>query len=1499
MERFSNKMKTAIAVLLTVIAGLGVVNAQTTEKRGTMVLTEGRRYMVAFPQVQASPTEKPMPQPMQLLVSSKTKTTFRIQTPAGINDAAKMDKEFTVEANKVLKVPISTAYMNTESEARRGYGILITSKKPISVTTYQAWQGNGEMARHLPVEGWGKNYYTMNFYQDRYGNSSGYKYRPGQILIIADKDNTVVSYTPTVDTEGGVEAPSVRKGATQTVTLEKGETFLIKSKINELENKEWTTDLTSTWIRSNKPVGVVSGHVKVAIMRYPDVLPPTGNFAAEAHFVRNNVHDAMLPLEMSGKRFVTTPCKYTPTRVVGQASIEFGIDDDRGDVVRVVGLEDGTTVKAMRQDGTGLMNKFTLKKGETRLETALEVATYWESDKPILMGQYGKSYAKILPPTNAQGGKDIEDAQGHPTVESGMPMLQYVPSVDRWVEYAAFYAPEGMDNFFNIVFKASEIGKIKVDGRSLTSVFGGAMRLLKGTEFAYICTPVGSGDHVVESTDPAARWVAWNYGSLDGLQQGRAYGTPVSVDMTIPCDDSLAVIEEIVCGNVEGRGNILPENTSCGSIFAVYAEDLNNYELTVDESFNSGDKNVTFQVKVLDKTKDATATVKVVSRSGKFVEKTYTYVADKISWTPAKLDFGTIAFNTPTTLTFTLKNEKADRPVIIRKISVITHDQVFVCNPTGPFQLGPSETRDITVTATIQTAPLVVDTVLVELSCYDQKTVELRVRGEEPKIYVSDVDWGVIPASSPGIERVVEIRNGSRVNLILTGYQQSLLDGTGNFFDPVTMDGSALSTAFPLTIQANGKYEFKVTYSPKGAISVPHRVDVPFYSNATVVDSIAILIGKGNDVQLAAYATPWVERVIDVIQTNQGITQYTQKVTFENLGDQPVTYAAPQLRGGDASNFVIVDNGNAGSFPIQLVGGGNNQSRYITVAFIPTELPNRAGERNNYKAELFFPATAQNGDVKEVRVTLNGTAWQPQVKGADLDFPGTMNVGDAAQVLTIPIFNEHYLGASNPTSGNQAGTYDVVITGITITDVATKFEMLNAPTPQNPWIIRPGDAPMDLQVRFDPSMSGNFSSPYVITTNVGTLGQATYQPAYNITARVQGGDFSVTGDAGDQYVYNSTALVINVTHTENQTVRFNIGQPTGADAGRFIIEEQFIDVAPGETGVVKVTFTPDFVTKLSGNQTNLQNAADQWTMKAKAQVVMWRAGMFTADVEFTDDRNATKKQVATVSGNGLFLETPNLIKDNYNVEAGKNIDIPVELNAIPEALDAVGVTELRVRLSYDPKLVRPRSNPSDIITAGTQIDGWTVLKVDKFGAPNDAANSLEIDIADLRATPVALRNVNVPLFKVKFDAFLDKGKSGTFVSPLNIYTYIVDFNNSGERQDYVVFRDIPGKITVTLPCATTTRLVSLGAVPYQIAPMRPNPVANSGIISYSIGLSADTYIVLYNSMGDEIQTLLNEKVAAGSYEMTIDFTTLSSGTYFYRVVSGPFTSELQSVSVIK
>jgi hypothetical protein len=227
------------------------------------------------------------------------------------------------------------------------------------------------------------------------------------------------------------------------------------------------------------------------------------------------------------------------------------------------------------------------------------------------------------------------------------------------------------------------------------------------------------------------------------------------------------------------------------------------------------------------------------------------------------------------------------------------------------------------------------------------------------------------------------------------------------------------------------------------------------------------------------------------------------------------------------------------------------------------------------------------------------------------------------------------------------------------------------------------------------------------------------------------------------------------------------------------------------------------------------------------------------------------------------------------------------------------MTELRVRLSWDPKLVRPRVNPADFITAGFQAEGWTIRATPVNGKPTDASNSVEIDLWDERATPVALKNNGTPVFSVKFDAFLDKGVAGTFTSPINVYTYTVDHDKSGDRKDYTLFRDIPGKVTITMPCASTTRLVALGNFEYAVKPMRPNPVSSSGVISYSVGLTANTRIVLFNSMGEEVQTLVDEKLQAGSYEMTVDFTNLSTGTYFYRVISGPFSSEPQTVTVVK
>ncbi|MDQ3018976.1 MAG: T9SS type A sorting domain-containing protein [Bacteroidota bacterium] len=48
-------------------------------------------------------------------------------------------------------------------------------------------------------------------------------------------------------------------------------------------------------------------------------------------------------------------------------------------------------------------------------------------------------------------------------------------------------------------------------------------------------------------------------------------------------------------------------------------------------------------------------------------------------------------------------------------------------------------------------------------------------------------------------------------------------------------------------------------------------------------------------------------------------------------------------------------------------------------------------------------------------------------------------------------------------------------------------------------------------------------------------------------------------------------------------------------------------------------------------------------------------------------------------------------------------------------------------------------------------------------------------------------------------------------------------------------------------------------------------------------------LIIYNVMGQEVSTLVNENKTAGSYKVEFDGTNLPSGLYFYKFVSGNFS----------
>lgn len=69
----------------------------------------------------------------------------------------------------------------------------------------------------------------------------------------------------------------------------------------------------------------------------------------------------------------------------------------------------------------------------------------------------------------------------------------------------------------------------------------------------------------------------------------------------------------------------------------------------------------------------------------------------------------------------------------------------------------------------------------------------------------------------------------------------------------------------------------------------------------------------------------------------------------------------------------------------------------------------------------------------------------------------------------------------------------------------------------------------------------------------------------------------------------------------------------------------------------------------------------------------------------------------------------------------------------------------------------------------------------------------------------------------------------------------------------------------------------------------PNPFNPETIIEYQIGTKNLVTIKVYDILGREVKTLVNEIKDAGIYNAAFDGTSLSSGVYFYRINSGEFT----------
>ncbi|MBI3259803.1 MAG: T9SS type A sorting domain-containing protein [Ignavibacteriae bacterium] len=1424
----------AVAMMMLIsVSSLSAQDTRFTDVNGQGEINEGSEYYIGLPNCWRDPSDNVPPGmvPNEAWVSSKVPTMVMLENKSlGINIS------YAVNPGKHTIIPLPDALMNSRVGIANPYGIRLVGNDPISVIVSSNWRSSGAIYKALPVEMLGKKYAALSLYQDNQGDN-----RPGQILIVGTKDQTVVRWTLPKAVKSTVESGE------GSVTLNEGETYLIQLKMDDKYNQNPQADLTGTIITGSKPIGVITGHTKGAMPRYE------GSFyALRTDMIRNMEIEMILPMEIAGTEFMTVP------RIVEGRTLNKW-PDDNGDMIRLVAVEDNTIISIMRQNGGGLIQKSVpLHPGEFWEFTNMTDPTYYSSNKPVVVGQYLKAWLM-----HAYEKKDASPL-GH--VSGGLGEMINVTPLNAWPSYATFLAPKLNNNYVNVTFRTDDVEKIRINGKTFSQFFGSKIQKYQGTDYSYAAKPISAGDYVIEGTD-GAKFAAYAYGNWETTEyptpHNYAYGYPVGANFAIKCDDEIKLVGDPQCGNIKGIAKVGPETSECaGLLYVRLIGKADNYAFSTPKEFVSGDKSTTFTLNVIDPSKPATAVIKAMSRSGRFLTRTYEYTPEQIIATPLSINYGTLGVGETLCRMITLSNP-GKIAATVNELKIKLHQKEFVISTSNvfPIIIPPGSSKDVEVCATAleQKSVTIIDTVIAVLGCYEKPITELKVRTEKPKVYISDLNFGKVPVNTERSGEV-EIRNVGTVDVKLTAIDWP---APHNLF--LRTEG----LNFPIVIKPNDPpVKFNVFYNPGSTTGVLDKTRATFTVNTDEIKITSDWTGQGIDAGPYITGYDWKER--RVLDAFAGVTEYTSQVKYGNSGNT-----------ADLENVTITPVGpDAKYFTVDLVTVfprlGKNEEKTMNVSFKPEYINGTRDAERSYTLTLEMKGTF-NGEVKTATSTLDGIGIQPHVDlTPSIDFGQTFKASAVSPNMNAVVTSN---GTMNLTVSNK-------IKGIYIDGPdADKFIIDPAFIASNPYAntvaFNSGNNTMNIPIHFVANTEiRKFNAVLHIETD------APENPTCNLVAgTIETGTASLatTNVALKQFITLTRKGQVGITNTGSVDVTItDISSPTGAGAffwknlskNNNTIAFPYI-LTIGSTLNVDVEYAPQIVNGID------DIATIEYT---------------TGNGVFTSTLTGTPDQIISLVKIGKPNTTP--WDSAYSVTAGELTDF-IDFNLTndeSENLDRAFVKDFTASVGYLPSLVQPlldKNNPIKNIQLTTLTNGWEVVSAEAKSIGN--VGTLTVRMRSKSGTPLVGEG---SLFRFRMASFLGIEKN----SILSCQMKINDDPSvpAPGTNGYTLINNRPGKLWINLDCGKDIRTVRFGETGYSLSTVTPLPTGNHGTLDYSIGIDGQTNISIYNAMGQKVATLVDQQQKAGAYSVAFDTDglQLSSGTYTCKIESGPYM-DIQQIIIAK
>ncbi len=408
----------------------------------------------------------------------------------------------------------------------------------------------------------------------------------------------------------------------------------------------------------------------------------------------------------------------------------------------------------------------------------------------------------------------------------------------------------------------------------------------------------------------------------------------------------------------------------------------------------------------------------------------------------------------------------------------------------------------------------------------------------------------------------------------------------------------------------------------------------------------------------------------------------------------------------------------------------------------------------------------------------------------------------------------------------------LTINAVAFQNATTVFALTGTP-PTFPQTIAPGGT-LELNVSFTPAVVGN-NTINVCIEHDGKPGPGPVPPYANTCVEVKGIGLDQSGIPPINFANTLTCAtrVDSFAIVNPSQFALNAQAAVGSgDAAAFELSEKAaFTVAPGETKVITVTFRPTAVQA------------------------------YSASYAFANDQNL--KLNVTMSGNGVSTPVDFRYGTIAQAQAGQVLSTPISVSYNAANFAGAAPTQFDITITHDAEAMS--------FAGFTQPEmlGWTFTPTPGVGSVAIRAQSV---------TGILTQGAFVtPTFNTYLNADSTLPMSMTVTSPLSCLV------TTGDRT----------AVTMKFVCFTTGRLVKFGNQQFGLMNPRTNPVRDELVVAYTTGITVATTFQVLDAMGNIVIEATSGVTPSGSYLFEANTSSLASGVYFLRMISGPFVGSTQ------